>query len=144
MTDLLNKGRVVYICLIGCVVLGLPQCHAPLASPSSLMQDVTISIANEDLSAPIALISVRIDDSVVFRGPVSGTVNGQYIYLTTRLPTDTGVSIVASSRTQDGVVEATKEVWIRSGIWIVIAQESLPDAPPHLEISVSYEKDSKR
>lgn len=123
---------VVLIPLMGCNSFKCP-------TPPIKHQYLIISISNRDMETPISLMSVAIDDEIVFRGAVLSSQNGQYTYIMTRLPSERGVVLLVKSETERGSLELTKEIWIREGAWIVITRENGPAEEPRLDISVSYE-----
>jgi hypothetical protein len=122
-----------YLAGFGCGASHSQNCDLPH------FETVAISLANEDVSAPVVMMSLVVDNEVLFRGPVSATRGGQYTYIGTLLKANKGVVLTAKSTTETTELVNEKEIWIREGIWIVITREHKVGAEPQLEISVSYE-----
>lgn len=135
---MLNGIHIVFVVFVAFITL--MGCNSSRRTTSPIEhQNLIISLSNRDMEMPVSLMSVAIDDEIVFRGAVLSSQNAQYTYIMTRLPSEQGVVLFVKSETERGSLELTKEIWIRKGAWIVITRENGPAEEPRLDISVSYE-----
>ncbi len=115
-----------------------PEIPPASPEPQACGYPITVSLANEDREAPAVLMDVSVDSTTLFHGALQPSTGGSYLYINTRVPAR-GVVLKVVSKTDEGSIEAEKQIWINEGLWIVVTRVRDEGRPPELQISVSYE-----
>ncbi len=130
----------IVLVLVVCIVAG---CKKPISiaptDKTACGYEVIFSLANQDRTAPVALTDVLIDGISVFHGALGASQQGNYIYVSTRVPNQK-IKLEARSEAQDGeIISAEKNIWVEDKLWIVITRLKEYDALPEVRIEISYE-----
>lgn len=119
---------------VGCGGAVVPQSKVELEECS----DVLISVANQDLSSPTAMMKVSLDGRPLVYGPVRSSEEGEYFYFSTRVA-ESQVRVRVVSEVDGKLVEAEKSVMVRNNLWLVATRAQDLDGVSAVTIEVSYE-----
>ena len=138
MTEAVAKlALVVVLAASGCGGVEVPPAQAQELELEEC-SEVLISVANVDLSAPVATIKVSMDGRPLIYGLVPASERSEYMYFSTRVA-ESKVRVRAMSEVDGEMLEAYKTVIVKDKLWLVITRGLDLDGEPELTIEVSYE-----
>ena len=118
----------------GCAGSGPVHSDGPLGG-----YDVIFSLANQDRRAPIAVMDIVVDGTIVFHGMIPSTSSGEYQYIHTRF-SGQKIDLEIRSEVEGGTISASKKVYVKDHLWVIVTRLRELDGEPEIQIDLSYEE----